>query len=223
MQGSACSSRQAVQGCKLGLLAHEPKEDPQPLAPLGFAACRVLTTWHALRLPTLLLLLLLSAQAAGYGKVVSHVIIGLKTVKGTKQLKLDPTIYDSLQKERVQVRAAAALTHCCSYACIRSSALLFLCLLVRLRLHMHIVLHRQHNSTPEQTAHRLIDHSHSHNTLKTLALSQPTPNPGTLTTHSKFWRPAVGLLVAGGRRHIHRGQLWCSQARGALRRLCHRV
>jgi RuvB-like protein 1 (pontin 52) len=43
-------------------------------------------------------------QAAGYGKVVSHVIIGLKTVKGTKQLKLDPTIYDSLQKERVQVR-----------------------------------------------------------------------------------------------------------------------
>jgi hypothetical protein len=43
-------------------------------------------------------------QAAGYGKVVSHVVIGLKTVKGTKQLKLDPTIYDSLQKERVQVR-----------------------------------------------------------------------------------------------------------------------
>jgi RuvB-like protein 1 (pontin 52) len=35
--------------------------------------------------------------------VVSHVIIGLKTVKGTKQLKLDPVIYDSLQKEKVQV------------------------------------------------------------------------------------------------------------------------
>lgn len=34
--------------------------------------------------------------------MVSHVIIGLKTVKGTKQLKLDPTIYDSLQKEKVQ-------------------------------------------------------------------------------------------------------------------------
>lgn len=33
---------------------------------------------------------------------MSHVIIGLKTVKGTKQLKLDPTIYDSLQKEKVQ-------------------------------------------------------------------------------------------------------------------------
>lgn len=39
----------------------------------------------------------------GYGKSVSHVIIGLKTVKGTKQLKLDPTIYESLQKEKVQV------------------------------------------------------------------------------------------------------------------------
>jgi hypothetical protein len=47
-----------------------------------------------------------AAQAAGYGKVVSHVIIGLKTVKGTKQLKLDPTIYDSLQKERVQVHVS---------------------------------------------------------------------------------------------------------------------
>lgn len=42
-------------------------------------------------------------QGAGYGKVVSHVVIGLKTVKGTKQLKLDPTIYDSLQKEKVAV------------------------------------------------------------------------------------------------------------------------
>ena len=30
-------------------------------------------------------------------QVVSHVVIGLKTVKGTKQLKLDPTIHDSLQ------------------------------------------------------------------------------------------------------------------------------
>lgn len=39
----------------------------------------------------------------GYGKTVSHVIIGLKTVKGTKQLKLDPTIYESIQKEKVQV------------------------------------------------------------------------------------------------------------------------
>ncbi|KAK1319706.1 hypothetical protein QJS10_CPB04g02002 [Acorus calamus] len=36
----------------------------------------------------------------GYGKSISHVIIGLKTVKGTKQLKLDPTIYDALIKEK---------------------------------------------------------------------------------------------------------------------------
>jgi len=39
----------------------------------------------------------------GYGKTVSHVIIGLKTVKGTKQLKLDASIHESLQKEKVQV------------------------------------------------------------------------------------------------------------------------
>jgi RuvB-like protein 1 (pontin 52) len=37
----------------------------------------------------------------GYGKTISYVIIGLKTSKGTKQLKLDPSIYDSLQKEKV--------------------------------------------------------------------------------------------------------------------------
>lgn len=37
----------------------------------------------------------------GYGKSISHVIIGLKTIKGTKQLKLDPTIYDALIKEKV--------------------------------------------------------------------------------------------------------------------------
>ncbi|XP_054163069.1 ruvB-like 1 [Oppia nitens] len=39
----------------------------------------------------------------GYGKTISHIIIGLKTAKGTKQLKLDPSIYESLQKERVEV------------------------------------------------------------------------------------------------------------------------
>jgi len=39
----------------------------------------------------------------GYGKTISHVVIGLKTVKGTKQLKLDPSIYESLQKEKVAV------------------------------------------------------------------------------------------------------------------------
>ncbi|XP_065657638.1 ruvB-like 1 [Hydra vulgaris] len=38
----------------------------------------------------------------GYGKTISHIIIGLKTAKGTKQLKLDPSIYESLQKEKVE-------------------------------------------------------------------------------------------------------------------------
>ena len=39
----------------------------------------------------------------GYGKTVAHVIIGLKTTRGTKQLKLDPSIYESIQKEKVTV------------------------------------------------------------------------------------------------------------------------
>ncbi len=38
---------------------------------------------------------------AGYGKTISHVIVGLKTTKGTKQLKLDPSIYESIQKEKI--------------------------------------------------------------------------------------------------------------------------
>jgi RuvB-like protein 1 (pontin 52) len=37
----------------------------------------------------------------GYGKTISHVLISLKTTKGTKQLKLDPAIYESIQKEKV--------------------------------------------------------------------------------------------------------------------------
>ena len=37
------------------------------------------------------------STSGGYGKVISHVVIGLKTVRGTKQLKLDPTIYDAGQ------------------------------------------------------------------------------------------------------------------------------
>ena len=35
---------------------------------------------------------------SGYGKTVSHVIIGLKTVKGTKQLRVDPTIHEAILK-----------------------------------------------------------------------------------------------------------------------------
>lgn len=39
----------------------------------------------------------------GYGKTIKHVIIGLKTSKGTKTLKLDPSIYEAIQKEHVAV------------------------------------------------------------------------------------------------------------------------
>jgi len=39
----------------------------------------------------------------GYGKTIAHLIVTLKTTKGTKQLRLDPTIYTSFQKERVAV------------------------------------------------------------------------------------------------------------------------
>lgn len=39
----------------------------------------------------------------GYGKTISRVIVGLKTAKGSKQLKLDPTIYESFHKEGIHV------------------------------------------------------------------------------------------------------------------------
>jgi len=39
----------------------------------------------------------------GYGRAISHVIVGLRTTKGAKQLRLDPSIYEALQKERVTV------------------------------------------------------------------------------------------------------------------------
>jgi RuvB-like protein 1 len=38
----------------------------------------------------------------GYGKTISSVTIGLKTTKGNRQIKLDPTVYENLQKEKVQ-------------------------------------------------------------------------------------------------------------------------
>ena len=40
---------------------------------------------------------------SGYGKTIVHVVIALKTVKGTKQLRLDPSIYESILKERISV------------------------------------------------------------------------------------------------------------------------
>lgn len=39
----------------------------------------------------------------GYGRTISHVILGLKATKGTKTLRLDPTIHDSLSKEKVSI------------------------------------------------------------------------------------------------------------------------
>merc|ERR1712144_135448 len=37
----------------------------------------------------------------GYGKTIANVVIALKTTKGTKQLKLDPSIYEAIQKEKI--------------------------------------------------------------------------------------------------------------------------
>ena len=64
------------------------------------------------------------STTGGYGKSISHVIIGLKTVKGTKQLKLDPTIYDALIKEKV-------MSWICS--CHVFLLLLFVCFFIFLR------------------------------------------------------------------------------------------
>ena len=44
------------------------------------------------------------STSGGYGKVISHVVVGLKSVQGTKQLKLDPAIYEALQQEKVANR-----------------------------------------------------------------------------------------------------------------------
>jgi RuvB-like protein 1 (pontin 52) len=41
------------------------------------------------------------AGASAYGRAISHVLLTLKTTKGSKTLKLDPTLYDALSKENV--------------------------------------------------------------------------------------------------------------------------
>jgi RuvB-like protein 1 len=38
-----------------------------------------------------------------YGRTISHVVLTLKTTKGSKTLKLDPVMYDALQKEHVAI------------------------------------------------------------------------------------------------------------------------
>lgn len=39
----------------------------------------------------------------GYGKQIHHLLLSLKSSKGVKQLKLDPSIYENLQKEKVEL------------------------------------------------------------------------------------------------------------------------
>lgn len=41
--------------------------------------------------------------SGGFNKVVASVIVTLKTTKGSKQLKLDPAIYENMQKEKISV------------------------------------------------------------------------------------------------------------------------
>jgi len=48
---------------------------------------------------------------SGYGKTVSHVVVCLKTVKGTKQLRLDPTIYEAILKEKITVGDVIYIEH----------------------------------------------------------------------------------------------------------------
>lgn len=41
--------------------------------------------------------------SGGFDKIVSSVIIVLKSSKGSKQLKLDPSIYENIKKEKISV------------------------------------------------------------------------------------------------------------------------
>jgi len=48
---------------------------------------------------------------SGYGKTVSHVVVSLKTAKGTQQLRLDPTIYEAILKEKITVGDVIYIEH----------------------------------------------------------------------------------------------------------------
>ncbi|KAF1951042.1 TIP49-domain-containing protein [Byssothecium circinans] len=39
----------------------------------------------------------------GYGRTISHLLITMKATRGTKKLRLDPSIYEAIQKERVRL------------------------------------------------------------------------------------------------------------------------
>ena len=45
----------------------------------------------------------IDSPLGGYGKTISHVLLSLRTSKGKKQLKLDACVYESLEKQRVQL------------------------------------------------------------------------------------------------------------------------
>jgi len=38
-----------------------------------------------------------------YGRTVSHLVVTLRSTRGTKKLRLDPSVYEAMQKERVRV------------------------------------------------------------------------------------------------------------------------
>lgn len=53
-----------------------------------------------------------SNPTGGYGKTIAYVVIGLKTSKGSKQLKLDPSIYEAIQSEKVIILVSSRLPIC---------------------------------------------------------------------------------------------------------------
>ncbi|KAI0294165.1 TIP49 C-terminus-domain-containing protein [Russula brevipes] len=44
-------------------------------------------------------------------QIVSHVVISLKTAKGTQQLRLDPNIYEAILKEKITVGDVIYIEH----------------------------------------------------------------------------------------------------------------
>lgn len=73
---------------------------------------------------------------SGYGKTVSHVIVGLKTVKGTKQLRLDPSIYEAFMKEKIVVGDVVYIEH--QTGAVKVSRYLALCVRSCLYLFIYI-------------------------------------------------------------------------------------
>lgn len=62
---------------------------------------------------------------SGYGKTISQVIMGLKTVRGTKQLRLDPSIYEAILKEKIVVGDVIYIEHQTGAVKVSTSLLLY--------------------------------------------------------------------------------------------------